>query len=59
MVDIPVDCLHLIASAREEFVPVNIEALIPNDSEVQAGDFASQVVKASKIKMDSETRPAL
>lgn len=35
----------------------NIEALLPNDSEAEAGSFAENIVLASKIKMDKDVQP--
>ena len=39
------------------FRPPNIEALIPKDAEAEAGQFAENIIKASKIKMDRSQEP--
>ena len=40
LVDIPPECCYLLAQTNGNFRPPNIEALIPKDAEVEAGQFA-------------------
>ena len=58
LVDIPPDCCYLLAQTNGNFRPPNIEALIPKDAEAEAGQFAENIIKASKIKMDRSQEPA-